>query len=73
MRAGGANSPDGAVWPATLETWAATRAGLAGGALGTGGAVAAGASGSRRSGSGGWFSHGWFSRDSGSWAWDSRA
>ena len=68
MRADGANSPDGAAWAAALETWAATRAGLAGGSLGTGGTAAAGASGSRRSGP-----RGWFSRGSGSRAWDSRA
>jgi hypothetical protein len=63
VRAGGPNSPDGAAWAAALEICAATRADLAGGALGTGGAAAAGASGSR----------GWFSRGSGSRPWDSRA
>ena len=68
MRADGASSPDGAACAAVLETWAATRAGLAGGVLGTGGALgiggaaAAGASGSRRSGSRGWFSCGSGSR-----------
>jgi hypothetical protein len=41
VRAGGANSPGGAAWAAALETCAATRAGLAGGALGIGGAAAA--------------------------------
>ena len=73
MRAGGANSPDGAACAAALETWAATRAGLAGGALGTGGAVAAGTSGSRGWLSRGWLSRGWLSRGCGSRVWDSRA